>query len=200
MLRRGISRKYAKGEFRFHAGDPARGLYLVLEGRVRIVNERNGRRHLVHEEGPGATLGEIPLLLGGGYPASAIAATATRCLLLSKDALLATLTTSPDFAWFLLMQLAQRVRGLVSRLEQASATPVRQALAALILERSGGSGAVTFGATQQELAETLGTVREVVARQLTALRRAGAIRSTGRGRIAVADREALTAIARLVPE
>lgn len=200
LARHGITKYFARGEFLFHAGDMPRGLFLVVEGRVRVINERNGRRHLVHEEGPGATLGEIPLLLGGGYPASAMAGAPTRCLLFSKDALHAAIRASPELAWFLLVQLAQRVRGMVSRLDQVNATPVQQALAALILERSVGTdGPVALRATQQELAESLGTVREVIARQLAALRRAGAIRSLGRGRIAVADRGALTALARLRP-
>jgi CRP-like cAMP-binding protein len=195
LARRGLLRTFSRGQYLFHAGDGPRGLFLVLEGRVRVINERDGRRHLVHEAGPGATLGEVPLMLGGGYPASAVAGTDARCLLFSREALDAAMAVSPDVSWLLLQRMAERVRTLVGRLEQRSVTSVLQSLAALILERSGPTGAVTL-ATQQELAESLGTVREVVARQLTALKRAGVIRSAGRGRIAVADRSKLRLVAR----
>jgi CRP/FNR family cyclic AMP-dependent transcriptional regulator len=196
LARRGVLLSFARGEYLFHAGDAPRGLFLVLEGRVRVINERDGRRHLVHEDTAGATLGEVPLVQGGGYPASALAASATRCALFSHDALHAAIAASPDVAWFLMRGLAARIRILVARLAQMSSTPIRQVLAAMILERAIGNAPLALGASQQELAESLGTVREVVARQLTALKRAGAIRSAGRGRIAVADRKKLTALAR----
>jgi CRP/FNR family cyclic AMP-dependent transcriptional regulator len=197
LARRGIDLSFKRGEYLFRAGDPSRGLLLVLEGRVRVVNERDGRRHLVHEDGAGATLGEVPLMLGGGYPASAIAASDTRCLLFSRAALDSAMAVAPEVAWLLLQRMAERVRTLVARLEQRSATPILQSLAELILERSPESGgAVALAATQQELAESLGTVREVIARQLTALRRAGVIRAAGRGRLEVADRAKLVRLAR----
>lgn len=193
---RGTSLAFSRGQFLFHAGAAPRGLFLILEGRVRVVNERNGRKHLVHEETAGATLGEVPLILGGGYPASAVAASKVECLRFSREALHAAMSLSPDLSWFLLQRLAARVRSLVTRLDQVSTTPVRRILATMILERSQGKSPLSLGATQQELAETLGTVREVVARQLTSLRRAGAIASGGRGAVIVANRARLVRIAR----
>ena len=194
LARRGVLLSFARGEYLFHAGDAPRGLFLVLDGKVRVINERDGRRHLVHEDTAGATLGEVPLIQGGGYPASAIAATATRCALFSRESIHDAIAASPDVAWFLMRGLAGRIRTLVARLSQVSGPTVRQALAALILERATGD-AVVLGATQQELAESLGTVREVIARQLTALKRSGAIRTAGRGRIAIADRKKLQQLA-----
>lgn len=199
LARRGASLAFSRGQFLFHAGDASRGLFLILEGRVRVVNERNGRKHLVHEEAAGATLGEVPLILGGGYPASAVAASQVECLLFSRDALHAAMSLSPDLSWFLLQRLASRIRSLVTRLGQISTTPVQRFLATMILERSQGKSPVSLGATQQELAESLGTVREVVARQLTSLRRAGAIARGGRGTVIVANRARLERIARGEP-
>lgn len=194
VARGGAERSYRRGEFLFHAGSPTRGLILILEGKVRVVNERGGRRHLVHQESAGATLGEVPLFLGGGYPASAVAAGSVRCLFLSRDAVLRALAV-PELGWFLLTRLSVRIRTLVSRLAQVSSAPVRGALAGMLLEQAAGSAPFALDGTQQEIAETLGTVREVVARELTALKRAGIIRSSGRGLLAVVDRRALSKIA-----
>jgi len=199
LARRGSAPVFSRGQFLFHAGDAPRGLFIVLDGRVRVVNERNGRRHLVHEETAGATLGEVPLILGGGYPASAVAASRVECLLFSRSALHAAMGISPDLSWFLLQALAARIRSLVRRLGQASGTPLQGVLAGMILERSQGQLPVSLAATQQELAESLGTVREVVARQLTVLRRLGAIASAGRGKFLVVNRDRLEKIARGEP-
>jgi CRP-like cAMP-binding protein len=52
-----------------------------------------GRAHVVHEEGPGGTLGEVPLFDGGGYPATAIAQAATRCAVYTPQGLAESLGT-----------------------------------------------------------------------------------------------------------
>src|SRR5512138_3641992 len=53
-----VIREAGPGTILFHAGEPVRGLILLLKGTVRVVSERQGRQHLVHESGPGETLGE----------------------------------------------------------------------------------------------------------------------------------------------
>lgn len=51
----------------FAEGEPCRGLYILVEGRVELrqVSPR-GREQVLHTEGPGATLGEAPLFDRGG--------------------------------------------------------------------------------------------------------------------------------------
>jgi CRP-like cAMP-binding protein len=53
----------------------------------------------------------------------------------------------------------------------------------------------TLGMTQEELAEELGTVREVIVRSLAGLRHEGAIASVGRGHFRVLDSAALRRLA-----
>ena len=73
----------------------------------------------------------------------------------------------------------------------------RERLAGLILEKDRGAGGGSFGlgGSQSAVAEELGTVREVVVRMLGELRRAGLIRSAGRGRLEVTDLPALRRLA-----
>ncbi|HEV2147617.1 MAG TPA: helix-turn-helix domain-containing protein [Longimicrobiaceae bacterium] len=98
-------------------------------------------------------------------------------------------------AFALLARLAGRVRGLVERLDGVAARSVESRLAAYLLvrHREAEGGPFTLGATQAEVAEELGTVREVVVRGLGALGRRGVLRSAGRGRWEVADEGALRA-------
>jgi CRP/FNR family transcriptional regulator len=186
LATRTIERTYAAGASIFSAGDEARGMYVVTSGRVRVVRDGSGRRHVLHEEGPGGTLGEVPLFEGGGYPATAIAAEETSCFFISRDAIAAAMRVDPEMAWRFLGRLAARVRLLVERIDRLTARSVPQRLAALLLARhetAGNSGApVTLGGTQQEIAEELGTVREVVVRAIRTLCGSGAIEPLGRGR------------------
>jgi CRP-like cAMP-binding protein len=188
---RSTQRAYETGETLFAAGTDARGLYVVVCGRVRVVRDAAGRRHVVHEEGPGGSLGEVPLFEGGGYPATAVAAEPTTCLIVGRDAIAAAMRADPELAWRFLGRLAARVRTLVERVDRLAARTVPQRLAELLVARHEGSrgatGTVTLGGTQQEVAEELGTVREVVVRAVRALCASGAIESLGGGRYRVRD-------------
>lgn len=197
LARRAVVRRFAPGETLWEAGAAARALFVVLEGEVRVVRVAGGRQHVLHTEGPGGTLGEVPLFEGGAYPATAVAARRTVCLAVDGEGIAAAIREDPRLAFTLLARLAARVRGLVERLDGRVAKGVRARLAAFLLARHRASGAPSFtlGATQAAVAEELGTVREVVVRTLRALGREGVIRAAGRGRYEVADVAALERIA-----
>ena len=80
ILGAGSEATFVSGTVLWTAGASSRGLYIVLEGRIRIVDTTDGRQHLVHTVRQGETMGEVVLFSGGGYPATAIAAGAARCL------------------------------------------------------------------------------------------------------------------------
>jgi CRP/FNR family transcriptional regulator len=196
----GVVRRYAPGEVLWAAGADPGGLAVVLAGRVRVVRAPGGRQHALHDEGPGGTLGEVPLFAGGRYPATALAAEATRCLILDRATLARAVAADPELAFRLLGRLAARVRGLVARLDRRDAATVEQRVAALLLERRAragarGSAAFALGATQAEAAEELGTVREVLVRALGRLRGAGLVDRAGAGRYRVLDGAALRRVA-----
>ena len=177
----------------FKAGAEATCLLVVLEGKVRLVRRVGDRSPLVHVESVGATLGEVALLAGGPHPTSAIAIEPTVCAAITRDALAAALKTSPDASFVLLQRLARRVHDLVDRLDRLAMRPVSARLAEFLIKRADARrrSTIAIGMTQEQLAEELGTVREVVARELHALREAGLLRSLGPGRFEIVDASAL---------
>ncbi len=190
---RAVLRRYDAGQVLWTAGDRLPGLVIVLEGRVRVVREARGRQHVVHTEGPGGTLGEVPLFAGGPAPATAIAAEDTRCVLVPREAIDAAIVAEPSTAWLLLQRLAERVRGLVERLNRLGFETTIIRLAGFLVahaEERGGRAYVT-GVTQTALAQELSTVREVVVRALRTLRERGLVASAGRGRLLLTDLAAL---------
>jgi CRP/FNR family transcriptional regulator len=188
--------RFTPGQTLFLEGSPARGWYVILEGRVRVVRGAGGRLHVIHTESRGGTLAEVPLFGGGPHPATGIAAEPTVCALFDRAGLETAITRHPAVAFLLLRRLALRVRRLVDRLDQRSARPVQARLAVFLLGLAAApDGGVAVGMTQSELAEELGTVREVVARELRALRRNGLIVAQGKGRYRLSDRDALGRLA-----
>ena len=192
---RAVERRFAAGDILFRAGDTAPGLLVVLEGKVRVVRKAADRAQVVHVERAGGTLGEVPVFSGGGYPATAFAAEPTVCALVGRDVILAAVKTNPETAFVLLERLSRRVRELVERLDRTSLRPVSARLAEYLIGRADARhrAVIAIGMTQQQLAEELGTVREVVVRELQALRASGLLRALGSGRFEIVDATALRA-------
>lgn len=185
----GQIRRFAKGAMLWNVGDAPAGLHVVIDGEVRVVRIVSGRQHVVHTEGPGGTLGDVPLFDGARYPATAFAACATTCAVFSRETLQRAIECDARLAFALLGRLASRLRQVIGRLDGANARTVRQRLSQFLVDRSAGMGAAPFtlGGTQTEVAEELGTLREVLVRELRELRDAGVIESTSRGRFLVRD-------------
>lgn len=192
-----VVRTVRRGERIFEEGAPADGLFVVMEGRVRLVRvSRGGREQVLHSEGPGATLGEVPLLDGGGYVATAVATEPSRLLYLPREAVVDACRRHPDVALGIIRVLARRVRSFAGLVEQLSLKDLTARTAGLLLAESRAAGRTTFElrATRDELAAALGTVRELVSRSLGRLRKAGLIRVAGR-RVTIVDERGLTELA-----
>ncbi len=183
MAQGAVVRKAAAGTTLFREGDPARGLIVLMEGTVRVVGERDGRQHLVHESGPGETLGEVPLFAGGGYPATAIAQTDCVYAVYLPETITEIMKHDPQFVWGVLKRMALRVRELVKRLERNTAWSVEGRLAEILLSHHAAAGGKAFrlGVRQAQLAEELGTVREVLVRTLAEFVKQGLISREKRG-------------------
>jgi CRP-like cAMP-binding protein len=199
LARRAVEVRFSPGDFVFLAGSEPRGWWIVLEGRVRVVRTEGARQHVIHTEGPGGTLGEVPLVGGGTHPATAIAAEPTRCALFTRPALEAAIAEAPSIAFLVARRLADRVRLLVDRLDDRSARSVQSRLIEFLLARpTQRGGGVSLGMTQQALAEELGTVREVVSREIRGLARRGWIEPLGGGRYRLSALAELRAAAKQV--
>jgi len=96
----------------------------------------------------------------------------------------------PQVTMNIIRVLADRVRHLVSLVEDFSFRHVIGRVAKILLENAGDGTGPTPRLTQQEMAGMAGTAREVVARSLKALEEEGSIRLE-RHRIVITDKEAL---------
>ncbi|HEY4305518.1 MAG TPA: Crp/Fnr family transcriptional regulator [Gemmatimonadaceae bacterium] len=171
----------------FRAGSVARGWYVVLEGCVRVTNGAEPRQYVLHTERAGGTLAEVPMFGGVPHPATGVAAEPTRCAIFDRRSLEAAMAECPEIGFLINRRLALRVKRLVERLDERSRS-VRSRLAEFLLERFASSSngeRISLGLTQQQLAEELGTVREVVAREIKLLIKEHIIESLGGGRYRV---------------
>ena len=104
-------RHFVAGEILFSFGDPGDTLHIVRSGRVQVyVENTEGDRIVVGENGPGDCFGEISMLDGGGRTATALALEETETLTLSRDHLLELFAQHPHSALDLLGVLGGRLR------------------------------------------------------------------------------------------
>lgn len=178
-----VQRRFQAGELIFSEGDPCSGLYIVQSGNVRIFKSSvGGREQVLAIDGPGSSIAELPVFDGGSYPASAQAVNDCNLLFVSRQDFQSLCLQYPQVALKVLRVVGGRLRNLVGIIEELSFTTVRHRLIALLVrlakvDRSLDEGAarVLLPANNSELAAQIGTVRELVSRNLSRLQADGLI-------------------------
>jgi CRP-like cAMP-binding protein len=195
-----FARHFDSGEMIFTEGDACEGLYVVESGMVKIfTTAASGREQVLTLDGPGASIAELPVFDGGNYPASAAAHQPSELLFIRKKDIRALCLEHPEVALKVLRVVSARLRLLVAMVEELSFTTVHHRLANYLLREARARGKstargmeFTLGISNQELASHVGTVRELVSRNLSRLQAAGLIKLDGR-RVIVPDLAALEA-------
>jgi CRP/FNR family transcriptional regulator, cyclic AMP receptor protein len=183
-----IPRSYSPGQLVFSEGDPCSGLYVVASGHVRIYKtSASGREQVLSIDGTGSSVAELPVFDGGNYPASVSAVEDVSLLFVSKQDFQELCLAHPQVALKVLRVVGARLRRLVGIIEELSFTTVRHRLAAALLrlankegKRVGSSVVFTLPDNNQEIASQIGTVRELVSRNLGRLQSEGLIDIEGR--------------------
>jgi CRP-like cAMP-binding protein len=202
LVQRCVTRTVNGGHVLFTAGEECRGLYIIQSGRVRIYRaDPSGREQVLHVEGPGRTVAELPLFDGGAYPASAVTTEQTTLVFLPRPAFEFLYRSQPDIAHAVIRALGRRLRHLVHLAETLAFRDVAARLAMLLVGYADRSGIPTpagieieLDRTQEELAHEIGTARESVSRAMKQLRRKGLIEPLERNRLLIPDVQRLRAL------
>ncbi len=163
-----------RGELVFTESEPGDRLYVVREGKVKLVRRSSdGRENLLTVVGPGEMLGELSLFDPGPRTSSAIAVTDAVVLELDHDQLTEWLNQHPSVALHLLQALARRLRRTTEAHADLVFSDVPGRVARALLDLSGRFGEPMDGAvhvphdlTQVELAQLVGASRETVNKSL----------------------------------
>ncbi len=178
-----LFQQYQVGDLLFEEGDRCLGIYVIAEGRVKIYKTSgSGRQIQLAMEAAPSSVAEIPLFDGGPLPASVSALTAVNVLLIRKEDFRRICIDQPEVALKVLAKVGQRLRNLVSLLEQVTFGNVRQRLAQTLLEfhQSARNSVFLLSETHEQLAFRLGTVREVISRNLSRFQNEGLIQMNKR--------------------
>ncbi len=201
LATRTVRKLFNTGELLFSEGEPCNGLHIIARGKVRIFKTSiSGREQVLAVNMPGESVAELPVFDGGPFPASAMATEEAEIAYISRRDFQAYCMDHPEVALKVLKVVGARLRRLVGIIEELSFTTVRQRLISALLklaesEGIGSSRGVEFQlpASHQELANQLGTVRELISRNLMRLQAEGLLDVDAR-QIVVKDMKGLSAL------
>ena len=201
LATRTVRKLFSAGELLFSEGEPCNGLHIIARGKIRIFKTSvNGREQVLAVNGPGESVAELPVFDGGPYPASAVSLEDTEIAFISRRDFHGYCLEHPEVALKVLSVVGERLRRLVGIIEELSFTTIRQRLIAVLVKLAQTEGTKTehgvefhLPATHQELANQLGTVRELISRNLMRLQAEGLLDVDAR-QIVVKDMKGLSAL------
>jgi CRP-like cAMP-binding protein len=196
-----VRKRFTQGELLFSEGEACKGLHVIVSGKLRIFkSSTSGREQVLAVEGPGGSVAELPVFDGGPYPASVSAVEDSLILFISRSDFRSFCLAHPEVALKLLAVVGARLRRLVGIIEELSFTTVRQRLASVLVRLAQTEGKPTEAGVEiqlpgshQDLAHQLGTVRELVSRNLMRLQAEGLVQVEAR-HITLLDLPGLTAL------
>jgi CRP/FNR family cyclic AMP-dependent transcriptional regulator len=186
-------RTYPKGSVILFQGDPGDSLYVLRQGRAKVVLiGEDGREVILGVLEPGAHFGELALIDDQPRSAHVIAMEDSQLLILRREDFRRRVEANPTVAWALLMELSRRLRRADQKIGGLVLLDVPGRISRLLLDLSAESGGATIDKplTHQTIAQMIGASRETVSRAMKEFQEEGLIR-VERRRIAVANRDAL---------
>ncbi len=178
LAQQAVDLHFSKGEMLFLYGEPVKGLFVVVSGKVRVFqNNADGREQVMHVDTAGSVIADVAVFDGGPYPASAIAASDAEVLFIHKSDMDQCCVRHPAFVLRALKFMAQRVRKHAELAEALSLHDVGQRLAWFLLmesqsatsSRQGGLS-LHLSLSNHEIAIRIGSVRDVVSRAFAKLK------------------------------
>jgi len=188
----------APGDTLFVAGEPCRGLYVVATGRTRAFRHgADGREQVIHEDTPGATFPEVAVFDNGPYPSTVTAVEDSVLLFIPKEQVHSLCLAHPEVALSALKILAKRLRKATGMVERLALLEVSQRAAEYLVQQipteklhARGPVQIVIDHNNQEIADRIGTVREVVSRSFARLQKKGWVKREGR-KVTIIDLDAL---------
>jgi CRP/FNR family transcriptional regulator, cyclic AMP receptor protein len=176
-----VRKLFNAGELVFSEGEPCHGLNIVVRGKVRIFKiSVNGREQVLAMNYPRNTVAEIPVFDGGPYPVSAVAVEDTEIAFISRHDFRKFCIEHPEVSLIMLAIVGKKLRRLVDTIDELSFSTIRQRLVSMLVRLAQSEGKETARGLEfllpighLELANQLGTVRELISRNLRRLQAEG---------------------------
>ena len=177
----------------FAEHQPCQGFPLLIDGSIKVVKlATSGRELMLYRVAPGGSciISSSCLLGRSDYNARGIAETPLALLVLPVGKFSALMMEHAAFRDFVFHLFAERIGELMQLVEEVAFARLDQRLAKLLLAKND----TVLGVTHQQLADELGSVREIVSRLLKGFAAQGLV-TQGREQLTITDRPGLQKLA-----
>jgi CRP/FNR family transcriptional regulator, nitrogen oxide reductase regulator len=193
---------YQPGDMVYMAGDPADRLFVVAEGKIKLLQHGlNGRNVLLDILTSGEFFGNLAALGVAAYPDTAQAQAPACILSIRSDSFRQVLDEHPELALRTLQVMGERLNAANHRVLRLSSMPVEKRIAFTLLELSKKLGRpkekmllIDVPLSRDDLAEMTGTTPETVSRVMSQFQSSGIIES-GRQWVGINDLKPLEEMA-----
>ena len=193
-----VEKHYNKGQTIFSEGDETTGLFVVIDGRIKIYKvSSEGKEQILHIFETGQSFGEVTVFTGQQLPANAQTLAKSRLLLFPRSAFVGLVTANPSLALNLLAIMSKKLRQFAAQIENLSLKEIPARLASYLIylaEEQNSGDAVTLNVSKGQLASLLGTIPETLSRIFAKLSGQNLIRVEG-PKITLLDRQGVEDLA-----
>lgn len=202
IVERGIERSIEEGGFFFFQGDPARYLYILTDGRAKLVQTSTaGQQVNLRTISPWEMFGALGAVRGeqAAYPATAEAIESSTALALESTFLRELMQSHPEISTGLMELMTGYIQEMQQRYRELATERVQRRIARALLRlaqqlgEKNTAGRIELPFTRQELAEITGTTLFTVSRTLSEWERLGLVEA-GRERVAILEPHGLVQI------
>ncbi|WP_102958221.1 Crp/Fnr family transcriptional regulator [Mangrovicella endophytica] len=202
ILAEAVTRRIAKGTAMFEHGADAREFFVVLDGRLKVVQVTpDGEQVLIRFVVPGEVCGVAVAIGRPDYPATAMAVADSLALVWNSARWPALCELAPALAVNTMHTVGQRLQDAHARIREISTEEVQRRVAHAVLRLARQAGRkvedgvlIDFPVTRQDLAEMTGTTLHTVSRIMSAWDAAGLVEG-GRQRLLLRDPHKLLLVA-----
>jgi CRP/FNR family cyclic AMP-dependent transcriptional regulator len=173
-----IKKEFKRNQALITQGDHSRSLFLIQSGRAKVFsNDDEGKQTIFAFLGADDYCGELSLLDAEPRSASVVALENTVALQLNYPQFDAFLKTHPEISYSIFRALTSRIRDIDETICSLTSLDIYGRVIQLLYREAQDENGkmITQRLTQQDIAEMVGSSREMVSRILTELRKGGYI-------------------------
>ncbi len=207
ILEKAQQRSVSRHAFYFHQEEPAVSLYVLIQGRVKLIQTTpEGHQVVLRIAVPGKMFGGIAAFGKTAYPASAQAITDSTSLYWDGKTMAHLMEQYPSIASHALNHLATQLQEVQDRYRELATERVEQRVARTLIRLVRQSGRKTnegvlidIPLSRQDLAEMTGTTLFTVSRILSGWEQKNLVK-TGREKVIITSPHALVSLAEDLPD
>jgi len=184
LAERATTRHYPKGTIVLAEGQSGNELFVIQSGRSKVyVSNADGRELVLYHAGPGDYVGELAIM--DDQPRSATVQTLEKSsfLVLNQNDMRELLGQSPDFSLVIIRALTEKVRLATNSVRSLGLDPVYRRLTDLLTteatECPDTGDTIVQKLSHRQIAEQIGSSREMVSKLMRDLEKGGYIEGTG---------------------